>query len=287
MVDLHVHSCFSDGSDSPEALVRLGKDAGLSAMSLTDHDSTRGTERFHAAAQHVGIRTTPGVELSIELDAEREIHILGYDFDLHDATLQDYLASFRAARTKRNKEMVAKVGALGFPLDYDAIVRDAGDADCVGRMHLATAMVQAGFTQNKREAFEKYFGVGKPAFVSRFRMTPVEAVRLIRDANGFPVVAHPQLIGISLVAQRALYKELKAHGLYGIEAYHSEQNKYMTRHFLAMAKDLGLRVTGGSDYHGTFKPSVRIGVGLGELRAPDECFTQFFQCAQTRMSALP
>lgn len=277
MVDLHFHSRFSDGSDSPEALARLGKEAGLVAMSLTDHDSTRGTESFRAAARQVGIPSISGVELSIELDSEREIHILGYGFDLHDATLQDYLAKFRSARTRRNKEIVAKLNALGFPLTYEAVVQEAGDEDCAGRMHIAAAMASAGFVREKKEAFVHYIGTGKPAFAPRFHTTPPDAIRLIRNAKGYPVVAHPQLIGISLKAQHALYQELKSHGLYGIEAYHSEQNKYMVRHFLDLAKSLGLRVTGGSDYHGTYKPSVRLGVGMGDLRVPDECFTQFLK----------
>jgi len=274
MVDLHIHSCFSDGSDSPETLVRLGKECNLAAMILTDHDSTRGTERFLVAAKDAGIRSLPGVELSIEFD-NKELHLLGYGFDLYDATLQEYLEKFRTARTQRNKEMVRKLNDLGCTIKYEDIVQKAGDEDVVGRLHIAVAMAESGFVREKKEAFDKYIGTGKRAFVPRFRMTLPEAVQLIRDAKGYPVVAHPQNIGITLKAQRSLYKELKQHGLYGLEAYHSEQNKYMTVHFLAIAKEVGLRVTGGSDYHGAFKPSVKLGVGGGDLRVPDECFTQF------------
>ena len=274
MIDLHFHSTFSDGTDTPEALAALGAANGLTAMALTDHDNTDGCARFAAAAAEHGIASLTGVELSTDF-LGYDIHLLGYGFDLYNATLQEYLEKFRAARTQRNKEMVRKLNDLGCTIKYEDIVQKAGDEDVVGRLHIAVAMAESGFVREKKEAFDKYIGTGKRAFVPRFRMTLPEAVQLIRDAKGYPVVAHPQNIGITLKAQRSLYKELKQHGLYGLEAYHSEQNKYMTVHFLAIAKEVGLRVTGGSDYHGAFKPSVKLGVGGGDLRVPDECFTQF------------
>ena len=271
MVDLHFHSTFSDGSDTPERIAELGKERGLSAMVLTDHDSTRGSVRFMEAARGLGIRTMPGVELSIEFDVG-ELHLLGYGFDMENGQLQDYLERFRTGRTRRNEQMVGKLNDLGVGISYEAIVQSAGDADVVGRAHIATAMVSGGFAKNKKEVFTQWIGSGRPAFVPRFRMTVTDALRLIVEAGGIPVMAHPHHIGFGDEKLHALLRELKPQGLEGIEAYHSEHSDTVTARLILLAKDLGLRVTGGTDYHGTFTPDIHIGTGFGGMRIPDTCY---------------
>jgi len=272
MVDLHFHSTFSDGSETPEELVQRGKDIGLTAMVLTDHDSTRGTERFVETARGLGICTMPGVELSIEFDAG-ELHLLGYGFDMENGQLQEYLELFRTGRTRRNEQMVEKLNQLGVGVSYEAIVQSAGDADVVGRAHIATAMVSGGYVKNKKEVFNHWIGAGCPAFVPRFRMSVTDAIRLIAEAGGIPVMAHPHHIGFGDEKLHALLRELKPQGLEGIEAYHSEHSDTVTARLILLAQNLGLRVTGGTDCHGTFTPDIHLGHGFGGMRIPDSCYT--------------
>lgn len=272
MVDLHLHSTFSDGSEEPEALAGLSAAAGMTAVSLTDHDSTRGTARFAAAAAALGIRTLPGVELSVD-HPNNELHLLAYGIDLDHAELQDCLADVRGGRHARNLCIVAKLRDLGCPLEYAAIEALAGDDEVVGRPHIATALANAGFVGDKQEAFTKYLAYGAPAYCDRLRLGPERAIRLIRSAGGVSVLAHPHLLGLERRALRTLVAGLKGFGLAGIEAYHSQQGADVTAGLLWMAKELGLLVTGGSDYHGSFNPAIRVGVGFGGLRVPDECFT--------------
>ena len=271
MVDLHFHSIFSDGTDTPEELARQGKALGLTAMVLTDHDSTRGTERFMAAARELGIRTMPGVELSIELPVN-ELHLLGYGMDIGNGQFQDYLERFRTDRARRNEAMVAKLGQLGLPLSYEAIVQSAGDADVAGRVHIAAAMVSAGYVKDKRDAFVRWIGTGRPAFVPRLRLGAPDAIRLIVEAGGAPVVAHPYHIGFGNARLTALLEELKPHGLAGVEAYHSEHSVAVAARLRRTARQLGLHATGGSDYHGAHNPDIRLGIGFGRLSIPDDCY---------------
>jgi hypothetical protein len=271
MVDLHLHSTFSDGSEEPEKLAELGAAAGLTAMALTDHDSLRGTARFAAAAAALGIQTVAGVEISVEYP-DNELHMLGFGIDAGHAEIQECLSDLRGGRHARNLRMLAKLRDLGCPLDYAAVAALAGDGEVVGRPHIAAALLNAGYVGDKQEAFAKYLAYGAPAYCDRLRMGPERAMKLIRAAGGLPVLAHPHLLGLKRTALRTLVEELKRLGLAGIEAYHSQQSTDVTSGMLWLAKDLGLIVTGGSDFHGAFNPDIRIGVGFGGLRVPDECF---------------
>lgn len=271
MVDLHVHSTFSDGSEEPERLAELGAAAGVAAMALTDHDSTRGTARFVAAATALGIRTVTGVELSVE-HPDFELHMLAFGVDPDDRALQDALEAVRGGRHTRNLRMLAKLRELGCPLDYAAVESLAGDGEVVGRPHIAAALVNAGHVDSKQAAFQRYLSEGAPAYCDRLRLGPAHAMKLIRAAGGLPVLAHPHLLGLERRALRKLVGRLRREGLAGIEAYHSQQGPDATAALLGLAKDLGLFVTGGSDFHGSFNPDIRIGVGFGNLRVPDESF---------------
>lgn len=271
MVDLHFHSTFSDGSEEPEALAALGAAAGLGAMALTDHDSTRGVARFAAAAAAHGIRSVSGVEISVEYPGN-EMHLLAFGVDPDHAELQSCLEDIRGGRHVRNLRIVDKLRSLGCPLDYDAVSALAGDGEVVGRPHFAQALVQAGHVRDKQEAFSRYLGCGAPAYCDRLRLGPARAIRLIRSAGGLAVLAHPHLLGLTRNALRKLVTELRKEGLAGLEAYHSEQRGEVTTLLLGMARDLGLLATGGSDFHGSFNPSLSLGTGFGGLRVPDECF---------------
>ncbi len=273
MVDLHLHSTFSDGSDSPEALVDLAIEAKLTAISLTDHDTTEGTERFLAAASACGISTITGIELSVE-GPDGSLHMLGYGIDPADSALQENLKELRNGRHRRNEKILQKLDNLGLSLDYDNVVGLAGNDEVVGRPHIAAAMVAAGYVETRQEAFQKYLIQGAPAYADRLRLGAARAMSLIRSAGGLPVLAHPHLLRLKRKPLQKLVAQLRRNGLAGIEVWHSRHNHNVIAALHGIAHDLGLLVTGGSDYHGQFKGSVRIGVGPGHLRVPDECFAK-------------
>jgi len=273
MVDLHLHSTFSDGSDSPEALVELAAGAGLAAIALTDHDTTDGTERFLAAAAGRGIQTITGIELSVE-GSEGSLHMLGYGIDPSDAALQQNLSELRGGRHSRNERILQKLDNLGLPLAYESVVAHAGNDEVVGRPHIAAALVDAGYVATVQEAFEKYLIKGAPAYSDRLRLGTARAIALIRAAGGLPVLAHPHLLRLKRKPLQKLVAQLRKDGLAGIEVWHSQHNANVAAAMHGLARDLGLLVTGGSDYHGHLKGNIRIGVGPGHLRIPDECFAK-------------
>jgi len=249
-VDLHSHTTASDGSLAPAELVRAAARRGVRVLAVTDHDSTEGlAEAMSEATRHAPIRIVPGIE--INCDVERaEIHVLGYLMAYEAPWFQEFCGNQRAARRERVLRMTERLADLGMPVDPErvfAIVQEGS----AGRPHVARAMVERGYVKTVREAFDKYLGGGKPAYVPRAKLTPAEAVRLIRRAGGVPVFAHPGL------AQRdELIPELVAAGLMGIECYYPEHSAAQTGHYVQTCKDLGLIATGGSDFHG---PRVRAG----------------------------
>ncbi len=271
MVDLHLHSTFSDGSEEPEALVALGAAAGLTALSLTDHDTTQGSARFAVAAAAHGIRSILGVEISAEHPGG-ELHLLGFGMDPEQAELQENLEALREGRHRRNLGILEKLGDLGIPLEYDAVVSLAGDREVVGRPHFAMALVSAGHVRDKQEAFSRYLAYGAPAYCDRLRLGPARAMTLIRAAGGVPVLAHPLLLRLNRDPLRKLVAGLRKEGLCGIEAYYPGQSPQATAALLRLARDLGLLVTGGSDFHGPPDSNFRIGTGFGDLRVPEECY---------------
>lgn len=267
MLDLHIHSTFSDGSDTPEALAALGARAGLTAMALTDHDNVRGAASFLQACRSHRITGLTGVEISAEVSAGT-LHILGYGVDPTHAELLRQLDRVLDGREWRNEQILARLQKLGFPLVWEEVASLAGD-DVVGRPHFARALQKRGFVSDTQEAFDKYLAKGKPAYVDRYRLLPVDGIRLIRAAGGLPVMAHPfTWIGEDAALETALV-ELAAQGLGGIEAYYPEYASERTVTYLRLARKLGLVVTGGTDYHGAAKPGLALGIGEGNFHVPD------------------
>lgn len=268
MIDLHMHSTFSDGSLTPEELVELAAKAGITAMALTDHDGMMGIDRFMAACQIHGIRGIPGVEISIE-HSGGTLHMLGYFIDQHNARIVEALARLRRGREERNQFILERLNSLGLPLTWEDVSSLAKE-DVVGRPHFAQAMITKGHVKNKEEAFDKYLGKGKPAYVERDRFTVDESIALIREAGGVPVLAHPCTLNMGRRRLREFLAELGAKGLQGIEAYYSEHSHEQERFCMNMARDLGWVVTGGSDFHGAMNPHIHLGIGFGSLNIPDE-----------------
>jgi predicted metal-dependent phosphoesterase TrpH len=268
MIDLHMHSTFSDGTLTPEALAKLAGGFGLTAVALTDHDGMDGVARFLAACETEGVRGIPGVEISAQV-SKGTMHILGYFVDHTDEELERALVQIRNGRETRNKEILEKLNALGCALEWKDVRSLAGE-DVVGRPHFAMALQARGYVADKMEAFDRYLGKGKPGYAERFRMDPETSIAAIRQAGGVAVLAHPVTLGLG---NKALYKalaEFRDMGLQAIEVYYSEHTPEREQTYGNMARELGLGMSGGSDFHGDVNPKIRMGIGFGRLRVPDE-----------------
>lgn len=250
--DLHLHTCFSDGTLTPQELVIKSKKAGLSCVAITDHDTTRAI----APAQEQAVESSIEVISGIELTAEHkgiEIHMLGYLLDHNAPALIERIKILDENRVERVHKITEKLRAIGVPLDADEVFKIA-EGGTVGRLHIARALKQQGLVATLQEAFQKYIGDKGPAFVLGFRFSPEEAIDLIKRSGGVPVLAHPYLL-----RNDELIPEFVQYGLMGLEIYYPEHSQGMVNFYLDLAKKYGLLATGGSDYHGEVKPDVKIG----------------------------
>lgn len=268
-VDLHAHTTASDGSLSPTELVRQAHALGLSALAVTDHDTVGGLAEAGAAARDVGLELVPGVELSVEDDGGR-FHLLGYDFDPSHAALLSTLVSIRESRAARNTLMGERMATLGLPVTMQDVLAEAGpDAQVVARPHFAKALIKAGIVNSVAEAFDKYLASGRPLYLPKDVLTPADAAALLHRAGGVAVMAHPGLVPLAADALASRIASLTEAGtLDGIEAYYSQHTPAQTQEFAAMAARLGLLTTGGSDFHGSPKPHVPLGIVFNNRPAP-------------------
>lgn len=287
MIDLHVHSTFSDGSYTPQELVARAQTAGLTTMALTDHDGLAGLAPFQAACAATAATERPlrgigGVEISADADSGT-LHILGYCVDPQHAGLNEKLQQIRDGRENRNGKILAKLNELGCELTWDEVAQYAGE-DVVGRPHFAQALLARGYVKDKTEAFERYLGKGKAAYIDRFRFSARESIAAIQSAGGVAVLAHPFTLKLKAEDLRTFVGQLKDAGLDGIEAHYSEHNADLTAQYLGLAKAFGLLVSGGSDFHGAINPDISLGRGFGQLRVPDELADAILACAATRQA---
>jgi 3',5'-nucleoside bisphosphate phosphatase len=243
-VDLHTHTTASDGAHPARVLVRMARDKGLQALAITDHDTTDALDEAIAAGQEMGVEVVPAVEMSTDV-AESEIHIVGFFINHHDEKLQALLSTLREARVGRAHKMVDKLAALGMSLDWARVQSFAGDG-AVGRPHVAKAMVEAGYVPDIKTAFDRYINRNGPAYVERYKLTPVEAVQVIRGVGGLAVLAHP-LDGTGSVP---MIPELAAAGLGGMECYYTGYTADQVTLLETIARKYGLAPSGGSDFHG-------------------------------------
>lgn len=242
--DLHLHTTCSDGRLAPAALVRLARRHGLAVIAVTDHDTLAGVAEAMAAGHAEGVEVLPGVELSVTVDA-REVHLLGYGFDPDDEALLARLAQFRAARRDRGAAIVRRLQALGLPLHLDDVAAHVQGA-VLARPHVAAALVARGFATSYADAFERFLRDGGPAHVPKPALSAAEALRLLHEAGGVGVLAHP---GMNFPA--GAFEALLAAGLDGVETVHPSHSVFLVRYYRALARRHGLLETGGSDYHGT------------------------------------
>lgn len=245
MVDLHTHTTASDGTLAPGELVREAARRGVRVLAITDHDSTEGlAEALEEAARHPPLTLVPGIEINCDVDGG-EIHILGYFPDYAAEWFQAFCREQRVERAARVHLIAARLAELGMPIDPQEVF-DLVKEGAAGRPHIAQVMVNHGYVKSVREAFDKYLRAGGLAHVPRKKLSPPEAVALLRKAHGVPVLAHPGLAG-----KDEEIPQLVSAGLMGIECYYQEHSAAQTAAYLQTCKDLGLVATGGSDFHGS------------------------------------
>ena len=271
MIDLHCHSYFSDGTDSPEDLVRMGEDAGLEALALTDHDTVDGLPRFLGMQSQVKLRLVPGIELSCRF-LGRELHILGLLLDPGSQGFQQRLTDLRQERGERNLLMVAKLQAMGLPITWE-LVQAQASTPLVARPHFAQALVACGAATSTTEAFHRYVGDHAPGYVQRKELAPSEAANWIWAAGGIPLVAHPGRFHRGFIWDDAM-PQLRKAGVAGFEAFYSGYSQPEETYFNALASRLAMPRGGGSDYHGAHKPGIKLGIGRGSLRVPFELMAE-------------
>lgn len=250
--DLHIHTSFSDGTFSPEEVAAFGRQFGFAALALSDHDTVEGCVRMARACAGYGIKFISGTELTVETDGH-EIHLLAYGLDVAHPRLLAELAKFQGVRQNRIREMVGCLNKLGIPLPADAVFRLA-NCRAPGRPHVARALVQARFCGSLDEAFERFLKRGKPAWVPKFKISALDAITLIHEAGGVAVMAHP---GLNRTDE--YLPELVAAGLDGLECFHTKHSTAMAEHYLMLADQYDLLITGGSDCHGLSKGKPLIG----------------------------
>lgn len=267
MIDLHLHSTFSDGSFTPEELVQRADELGLSAIALTDHDTTKGFGRFEAAGRATQVQTIPGVEISADYKYGT-MHILGYYLDVKNSELCTHLDWIRDGRDARNKEILFKLVELGMHITWKQVLQYAGD-DVVGRPHFAKLMVDQGYVADASEAFSKYLAKGKAAYANRRRLSPEACIQLIRHAGGIPILAHPITLHLKPPGLRRMVRQLTDFGLQGMEIMYSAHSIDLQRTYMKIAEKFDLIVTGGTDFHGKMSPGISMGTGRGDLKVPD------------------
>lgn len=256
--DLHLHSTFSDGKLTPEQILEVSKNNGVKYISITDHDSI--DSQYITRRNNDGINVIPGIEFSSEI-YEFEIHILGYFIDIDNKNLNDVVNNLKKSRIKRAKSIIDKLRNEGIELNIDDIIKDNLS---IGRAHIANEIVKKGYEESFKGAFLKYLLKGKPAYVSGEKLNYKDSIRVIKEANGIAVLAHPGKIYKSMAVEKII-KELKCYGLNGIEVYHPSHSKEQVNLFYNLSKKYKLSITGGSDFHGGHNKEICIGYeGINE-----------------------
>lgn len=263
-IDLHVHTVYSDGSFTPKEVVDYCKNNGIVAVGITDHDTTDGIEEAIEEGKKQDVEVIPGVELSVEFkdSTEDEIHILGYYINWQDKVLQQKLKIFRQVRQERAYKILSKLNSLGIKIDEDEIFSKFSSTQSIGRLHFAKILLEKKIVSSIKEAFELYLGYGMPAYVPKFRLQPQEAISLILQTGGIPVLAHPYF---GIYVDSKSIKKLVNQGIKGIEVYHSKHHKNVIEELINIADKYGLLITGGSDCHGAIDGATPL---LGSLKIP-------------------
>jgi 3',5'-nucleoside bisphosphate phosphatase len=285
-VDLHCHSTASDGTLSPTEVVRLAREVGLSAMSLTDHDTIGGVEEAASEAKRLGIDFLPGIEISAEFPEPGTMHLLGYGVDPRSEVMRDLTKTLLSGRDTRNPKIIAKLRQLHVDITMEEVERGAG-GKVVGRPHIAAILVRKGYVSSIKQAFEKYLAPGGLAYFDKERLSPGKAISMIVECGGLPVLAHPiQLWYLNDAELERIVKDLVDMGLRGIEVIHSDHGPELIERYSQLAKRYGLLKTGGSDFHGTNKTRIQLGTANGR-KIPREYFDALVEALEKGKPAVP
>lgn len=265
-VDLHTHSLYSDGTFTPDEIVKYANEKGLRAIALTDHDTLSGINEAKMAGEKYGVEIIPGIEVSTEYD-ETEIHIVGL-FVNENTEFNNALKELRESREKRNIQMVEKLNReTDIKIKYEDVLKRA-EGGIVTRAHIAREIIDKGYASSNNEVFEKYIGKGKPGYVKRSVMEWRDTLKYIICSGGLPVLAHPLLYKISSKYLEKIIEELAEKGLAAVEAYYSTHSTAEVKYVKGLCVKYGLKISGGSDFHGSNKPKIDLGTGYGNLCVP-------------------
>ena len=282
-IDLHTHTCKSDGSYTPTELVDYAIEKGLSAVAITDHDTIEGLDEAiaHAAALREkgvsDIEIIPGIEFSTKYE-KQDVHIVGLYIAYDSPVFLEPLNAFVNSRTNRNIKMCENLQGADIDITYEKLQERFPDA-VITRAHYASYLLEQGYVKSRQDAFAKYLGDHTKYFVPREKVTPSQAVALILQAGGIPILAHPPLYHMGQERLDALTASLKEDGLMGIEAFYSTYTNQDVRDMLHLAQKYNLLLSGGSDFHGTNKPGLDLGCGYGKLYVPENLLTDMKKCA--------
>jgi predicted metal-dependent phosphoesterase TrpH len=288
MIDLHTHSSASDGSLSPAALMAAAAERGLSAIALTDHDTIKGLDEARLAAETLGIRFIPGVELGIQWPQGRtesrpapgagELHLLGLGIRTPAPALIEALDALSRRREERNLKILETMRSMGIRADYAELKTGGGS---IGRPHFAALLVQRGIVKNRKQAFSRYLARGKPLYIAREGLEFDRALGCIKESGGIAVLAHPMSLYVSWGRLPDLIKSLAARGLDGLEAWHPAAKPGTCKRLEELAGSLGIRVSAGSDFHGAGRPDRKLGITAGGRKIEDAILEAIPELAET------
>ena len=266
-IDLHTHSTCSDGSYTPKELIKYAAEIGLYAIALTDHDNIDGLQEAMDEAKNHKVKFIPGIELSC--DYKSELHIVGLNIDINSELLNKKCEQFKKDRITRNNNTIKRLNDAGIDITLEEAFKYC-PGDALGRAHIAKVMVDKGYAESVKDAFKKYLGKGKIGYSSELRISSYEAIDIIKKAGGVSVLAHCHYLGLEGEEFISFVKDLKEHGLDGLEGYYTEYSDAQSKFFIETAKKLDLKISGGTDFHGDMKPTISLGTGFGNLKVPKE-----------------
>ena len=268
MIDLHAHTSASDGTYSPNELVTLAKSEGIEAIAITDHDTIEGVPEALESGEKIGLEVIPGVEISID-HQPGSMHVLGLFLDIKNKKLIEYLTVLQASRSSRNPKIIEKLNELGLAISMEDVQKISGGGQ-VGRPHIAAALLKDGYVSSNQQAFDKYLKKGAIAYFERSRLTREETVDMIHGAGGLVILAHPNTLGVNGSSFSYLMSELKEVGFDGLEVFYNSHSQTDEDRLMKIVDKNGFIISGGTDFHGQNKPSIKLGVGYGNMAIPYE-----------------
>ena len=266
IIDLHTHTTHSDGTLTPKEIITLAKELNISAIAITDHDALSAIEEAEHYAKIAGIEVIPGIEISTEYNGF-EIHMIGLFIDRYNTSLNHKIEDFVKSREERNILIVKKLQELNIDISYSDILNQTNNS-AITRAHIARELMNKGYVKSADEAFDRYLGYGKKAFVKRELINWQESIDLIKKSGGIAILAHPILYKLSYKKLEEIVANMASHGLDAIEAYYSSYSLAEAKYIKTLALKNKLALSGGSDFHGNNKPKIQLGSGYGDLQIP-------------------